>query len=117
MTVTGVGKVGLEQARDVARQFAADVRSHFGARLKAIRLYGSAARGDWSPESDVDVLVLLDRIELADGDWMIHRAAEVGILGSGLILQPLFMAETDFNELAARERLFASEVLRDGIAL
>lgn len=109
--------VDLERARDVARKFAAVVRSHFGARLKAVRLYGSAARGDWSAESDIDVLVLLDRVESEDGDWMISRAVQFGVLDSGFMLQPLFMSETDFNELTARERLFAREVRQDGIDL
>lgn len=107
----------LERARIVARNFAADVRLHFGARLKTVRLYGSAARGDWSRESDIDVLVLLDRVESADGDWMISRATRLGILESGLILQPLFMSEAAFDELTARELLFAREVRQDGIDL
>ena len=107
----------LERARVVAHNFATDVRLHFGVRLKAMRLYGSAARGDWSTASDIDVLVLLDHVESADGDWMIHRAFELGLGKSGLLLQPLFMAESDFAELLTRERLFALEVRREGIDL
>lgn len=107
----------LERARVVAREFAAEVRLHFGKRLKAVRLYGSAARGDWSAESDIDVLVLLDHVESEDEDWLIHRAFELGLGKSGLLLQPLFMTESDFSELVARERLFAREVQREGIDL
>lgn len=107
----------LERARIVAREFAVEIRAHFGARLKAVRLYGSAARGDWSTESDIDVLVLLDRVELKDEDWLVSHALKRGILGSGFMLQPLFMTEANFNELEARERLFAREVQRDGIDL
>ena len=107
----------LERARIIARNFAADVRLHFGTRLKAVRLYGSAARGDWSTESDIDVLVLLDRVMSEDENWLIHRAFELGLGKSGLLLQPLFMAESDFAELLTRERLFALEVRREGIDL
>lgn len=107
----------LARARIVAREFGAEIRSHFGKRLKAVRLYGSAARGDWTTESDVDLLVLLDRVEMADEDWLVSRALKRGILGSGFILQPLFMAEANFKELVAHERLFAREVQRDGIDL
>ncbi|MFA5042801.1 MAG: hypothetical protein WC381_08085 [Kiritimatiellia bacterium] len=99
----------LERARGAAREFAAKIRAHFGG-LKA-------ARGDWTAESGVDLLVLLDRVELADEDWLASRALKRGILGSGFMLQPLFMAEANFNELVARERLFAREVQRDGIDL
>ena len=110
-------EVDLERARVVAREFAVEIRAHFGARLKAVRLYGSAARGDWSTESDIDLLVLLDRVELKDEDWLVSRALKLGILGSGFMLQPLFMTEANFNELEARERLFAREVRQDGIDL
>jgi len=43
-----VHEMGIAGARDLARRFSADVRAHFGNRLRDIRLYGSAARGDWS---------------------------------------------------------------------
>ena len=32
----------------------------YGGRLKGLILFGSAARGDDTPESDIDLLVLLD---------------------------------------------------------
>ena len=32
---------------------------HYGARLKGLILYGSAARGEADPASDIDLLVLL----------------------------------------------------------
>jgi type I restriction enzyme S subunit len=32
----------------------------FGTRLKGVVLYGSEARGDSSPDSDIDMLILLD---------------------------------------------------------
>ena len=119
MTITEIktAEGDLERARVVAREFAVEIRAHFGTRLKAVRLYGSAARGDWSSESDIDVLVLLDLVKSEDEDWLIHRAFELGLRQSGLLLQPLFMAEANFNELVARERLFAREVQRDGIDL
>lgn len=47
-----------EVERALAR-FAADVRAHYGDRLKGIYLFGSRARGDHTPESDADVAVVL----------------------------------------------------------
>ena len=37
------------------------LREIYGPRLKRLVLFGSQARGDATPESDVDVLVVLDR--------------------------------------------------------
>lgn len=38
------------------------LQTAFGCRLQGIVLYGSEARGDATPDSDVDVLVLLDQV-------------------------------------------------------
>jgi len=112
MAVAGIKTTegDLERARVVAREFAAEVRLHFSERLKAVR-------GDWSAESDIDVLVLLDHVDSVDGDWLIHRAYVLGLTKNGILLQPLFMSESDFVKLLTRERLFALEVQREGIDL
>jgi len=34
---------------------------HYGAQYRGLLLYGSTARGQATPESDIDLLVLLDR--------------------------------------------------------
>jgi predicted nucleotidyltransferase len=49
--------------REVARQFAAELRPALGERLASVVLHGSAARGEWVENvSDVNVLVLVDDI-------------------------------------------------------
>ena len=44
----------------VLRKCKAALRAMYGDRLKGVILYGSSARGDDAPESDIDLLVLLD---------------------------------------------------------
>ena len=107
----------LAEVQDLARQYAQVVRRHFGNRLRRIRLFGSAARGDWTPDSDIDVLVLLDRTDQEDSEWLVNRAVSMGLLDSGRLLQPIFMAEADFSHLLSRERRFALDVEKEGIEL
>ena len=50
----------------VAAAVAADLRALYGTRLRRVLLFGSWARGDAHPESDIDLLVVLDRV---DSPW------------------------------------------------
>lgn len=50
-------------ALKVAEAAAAELRELYGGRLRGILLFGSWARGDAHPESDIDLLVVLDHVE------------------------------------------------------
>ena len=45
---------------DAAEKFAADATKIYGSALREVILYGSCARGDYEPDSDIDLMVLLD---------------------------------------------------------
>jgi len=53
---------GALDAHGIARAVAADLRELYGSRLKDVLLFGSWARGDAHPESDIDLLVVLDEV-------------------------------------------------------
>jgi uncharacterized protein UPF0158/nucleotidyltransferase-like protein len=54
---------GAFDPHEVAREVARDLRRMYGDRLRSVLLFGSWARGDAHPESDIDLLVVLDRVE------------------------------------------------------
>ena len=49
-----------EKIREVVSVFAMEARKLYGFKLQAVILYGSCARGDFEPDSDIDILLLLD---------------------------------------------------------
>jgi len=106
----------LATAREAFRVYAGRVRDHFGQRVTGILLYGSAARGDWTNESDIDVLVLLENERDDDVAWLVKTAYQTGLVERRLLLQPVMMTQAEFDALVARERRFAMDVLREGIA-
>jgi predicted nucleotidyltransferase len=57
---------GAFDAHTIAAEVAADLRDLYGERLRSVILFGSWARGDADPESDIDLLVVLDRV---DSSW------------------------------------------------
>src|SRR5207237_4813697 len=54
---------GAFDPHEIAREVARDVRELYGERVTSILLFGSWARGDAHPESDIDLLVVLDRVD------------------------------------------------------
>lgn len=57
-----VGDDDAVDPRSVAAAVAADLRALYGTRLVVVVLYGSQARGEAHPDSDVDLAVVLDQV-------------------------------------------------------
>ena len=49
-----------EKIKSVVAQFAEEIKGMFGNSLRNIILYGSCARGDFTKDSDIDLMILLD---------------------------------------------------------
>ena len=45
---------------EVLKKYVNDVHEIYGDKLKTIILYGSYARGDFRPDSDIDIMILVD---------------------------------------------------------
>lgn len=41
-------------------EYLSEIQKIYGEHLKSVILYGSYARGDYTPDSDVDIMVLVD---------------------------------------------------------
>jgi len=97
--------------------FVSGVRARFGGRVARIRLFGSYARGEASEESDVDCLVLLDRVDREDDRAVTDLAADLTWQRDGVVISPMVMSETEFEAWKARERATPLAIEREGIDL
>ena len=50
------------EALEIAAEARRRLQDIYGRRLRAVYLYGSAARDQLTPDSDIDIAVILDRI-------------------------------------------------------
>ncbi len=87
---------------------------HFGPRLQALRLYGSWARGEEGPESDVDLLVLIEAMTSADWREAIFLASDVGV-ETNLLLSAHPCDPARYRALVERAQPFFAAVEREGI--
>ncbi len=85
-------------------------------RLRGLVLFGSVARGTAHEESDVDLLVLVDRLATGERARIIDRVATIGF-ERNLRIVPIVLTDDKWTELSRRELAFPREVARDGVAL
>jgi len=88
-----------------------------GDRLIRLTLFGSYARGEARNDSDVDVAVILDRIDChADRTLPMELAGDL-IVEHAIVIMPLVLSVTELDFLHQREDLLAENLDRDGIAV
>ena len=102
----------------VAREFARRLRSALGSELVRVILFGSAARGDYGPGSDLDVLVVVgedaERAREAVFSAARHLMKE---LGWSPWLECVVMDVEGYNRAAREGRYLVNAAAREGIVL
>lgn len=95
-------------------EFRRRLLEHFGSRLVGLTLFGSYARGEAGPDSDIDVAVVLDRVDNHDERiWPMQLSAEF----DGPVLMPIVLSQAELEFLRVREDMLAENLDREGIAL
>ena len=96
-------------------EFIQDISQKFHDRLSSVILYGSYARGDALPDSDVDVLVVLNSSEDLNRDWdeCIDIVADIASR-TGVLISVLVCLAKDYAE---RQHPLLINVRREGVKL
>lgn len=85
-------------------------------RLVTLVLYGSRARGDWDPSSDVDIAAVIDGLSRDEHRHILDVVADIEVRHGFFVSLVLFSAE-EFAKLLARERRVALDIQREGVPL
>ena len=85
-----------------------------GARLVKLCLFGSRARGDYSPDSDIDVAVVIRGLDRAGRMAILGVVAEVEFEHATAV-SALVLSEAEFDALLTRERRIALDIDGSGV--
>lgn len=87
-----------------------------GQDLVKLVLYGSRARGDAEPDSDVDVAIIVRGLDRAMKDRIFRAVAEIEV-DLLVPLSTLVLSEADYHGLIERERRIALDIEKEGVPL
>ena len=80
-------------------EFAKDMKQQFGSDLSRIIVYGSYARGDYTENSDVDVMILVKTPEESIHNYIesVSDCAFEYLMKYGIDISPVIKNEEHFN--------------------
>ena len=88
-----------KEAMEIAVETRRNLENIYGQRLRGVYLYGSAARDQLTPDSDIDIAVILDKIPSRFEEH--ERTSQLGSdisLERNTVVTFLFVSEADFAE-------------------
>lgn len=105
-----------DRERETLSEFLGGLRERFDGRVQAVVLFGSRARGEAEPESDMDVVVVLREVDLAASKGVRHLAVEVW-LRHGIYVSTRVWSQAHWRRLEQLQTLLYQNIRRDGIDL
>jgi len=106
----------LPNERSAVQTFIARLHAQFGERIARMVLFGSKARGDSGPDSDIDILIVADSVDRQVEAQISHLASEVD-LEYDVLLNTHLLTRERWEDYTRRQAAFWLNVQRDGIEL
>lgn len=115
-TRRGGDTVTPKTIEEVVRKFASEAKSIYGPALGEVILFGSCARGDFAPDSDIDVMVLLDvpQEAISTERRKMMAASDRLDLDYDVLLSPVFQSRQTFERYLSASP-FYQNVRKDGV--
>lgn len=109
----------MEQSiKKLIEQYITNVKNIYGKHLREIILYGSYARGDFRPDSDIDIMILVDMSDLdlkaysKDLSYMTYDFN----MDNDLDIKPIAKSEKHFRKWVVNYPFYAN-IHKEGVIL
>jgi len=99
--------------KDAVDYFVSELKNSFGEKILGVYLFGSRAKGQATPESDIDILVVYSGIN--EGE-LLEKASDISfnhVLKGGRLIETVAMSREEFEQ-ALGSSPFLWEVLKFG---
>lgn len=108
----------MERMQNILRLYIEHVKAIYGNHLQKIILYGSYARGEATPSSDVDIMILvdLDDIEIKKYSDLLSDITYDINLDYDVMIMPIVKNESHFNYWV-KVYPFYNNINREGVSL
>ncbi|WP_025775137.1 hypothetical protein MTCOM_15520 [Moorella thermoacetica] len=98
------------------KEFCELLKQQLGGKLLATRLFGSVARGTATPESDIDILVVVKNEDKLTREIVIEAAVDIN-LKYDVVISPIIMSAARYSGPLFQETLFYKSIQEEGIPL
>lgn len=99
-------------------QYVAELQKIYGKHLKSVILYGSYARGDFRPDSDIDIMILLDLNDIEIKEYR-HQLSSLTYnfnMAHALDIKPIAKSAAHFRKWESAYPFYAN-VAQEGVKL
>lgn len=103
---------------DLLRQYIKILKDIYGFHLKSVILYGSYARGDYTIESDIDIMILLDLSNIDIKNYR-HELSEMTYefnMDNDIEIKPIAKSKEYFQKWV-NAYPFYSNICKEGVKL
>ncbi len=90
--------------------------SHYKKYIKEIYLFGSRCRKDWRPDSDYDILIVVENKDRFIIDNLYDVVMDI-LLTTGRLVSLKVFAASEFNRLKSIPTPFINNVIKQGIKI
>ena len=107
-----------ETMQSLIEQYIAEIKKIYGTHLCKVILFGSYARGDFRPDSDVDIMILLDMSDMdlkAYSQQLSYMTYDFN-LDNDLDIKPIVKSEEHFRKWVVNYPLYAN-INKEGVVL